>query len=248
MPNHVITECTVTGPQPEIDRLQVLVFRVNNDGKQFLDFDQVIPMPLSLRSGKDSSSAIQAAKLLLVRDGTLSFDSSGLFPIAVERIRADVGLPEPAPMSDVAAAYLVKHPEQEAAGKQCVSNMVETGYPDAYEWSRANWGTKWNSYWFGIDESSDGFLRFHFETAWSFPTPIFEKLAAIFPTLRFECACSDEYVNFVGRGAFNGEPAFEISEGTNELYEGVDGEIPDGDDNYQDELDDLPVENSLSIL
>ena len=247
MPNHVTTRCLVTGPQPEIDRFREMTFRFD-DGDQIVDFNEVIPMPLSLRDSEASSTSQWVAELLLIRGETLSFDSSGLPPIVVERIRADVGSPEPAPMSDVAAAYLEKYPEEEAAGKRRLLNIVETGYPDWYEWSCANWGTMWNSYCFGIDEIDDERLRFHFATAWSFPTPIFEKLA----TLRFECACYDECGNFAGFGAFNGEPAFEIGEATDELFELVYGEKPERGDDTQDEpeqdvvssLETTPVKNN----
>ena len=234
MPNHVTTRCVVTGPQPEIDRFRELVFGFDQDD-QFVDFNQVIPMPLSLRGSEASGTAHTASELLLIRSEAFSFGSRALSPIKTERIRADVGIPEPGPMSVVAAAYLEKHPEEEAAGKRRLLNIVETGYPDWFEWSCANWGTKWNSYWFGIDEIDDGLLRFHFDTAWSFPTPIFEKLAAMFPTLRFECACYDELGNFAGSGAFNGEPPFEIGEATDELYELVYGEKSERDDDAESE-------------
>jgi hypothetical protein len=52
-----------------------------------------------------------------------------------------------------------------------------------------------------------------------FPTPIFEKLAEMFPTLRFDCVCFDEMWNFIGQGAFNGEPPFGFSEPTGERFE-----------------------------
>jgi hypothetical protein len=234
MPNHVTTRCVVTGPQPEIDRFRELVFGFDRDD-QFVDFNQVIPMPLSLRGSEAGGRSELAVELILLRSEVVSLRGRGLLPIEVERIRADVGIPKAGPMSVVAAAYLEKHPDEEAAGKRLLLSIVETGYPDWYEWSCANWGTKWNSYGFGIDENDDGLLRFHFDTAWSFPTPIFETLATMFPMLRFECACFDEFGNFAGSGAFNGEPAFEIGEATDELYELVYGEKPERYDDTQDE-------------
>jgi hypothetical protein len=236
MPNHVTTRCIVTGPQSEIDRFREMTFRFDH-GDEILDFNEIIPMPLSIRDSEASPKWEQAAELLLIRSDTLSFGSGsrGLPQTEVERIRADVDLREPAPMSYVAAAYLEKHPEEEAVGKRRLLNIAETGYPDWYEWSCAYWGTKWNSYCAGIDESDNGLLRFHFETAWSFPTPIFAKLATMFPTLRFECACYDEGGNFAGFGAFNGEPAFKICEATDELYELVYDEKPERDDDAYDE-------------
>lgn len=49
-----------------------------------------------------------------------------------------------------------------------------------YNWQIENWGTKWNSY--GWKERSgaaivgDGFATYQFQTAWSPPTNVFEKL------------------------------------------------------------------------
>jgi hypothetical protein len=243
MPNHVTTRCIVTGPQSEIDRFREMTFR-SDHGDQILDFNEIIPMPLSIRDSEASNTWEQAAELLLIRSDPFSLGSRGLSSTNVERIRADVDLPEPTPMSYVAAAYLEKHPEEEAVGKQRLLNIVETGYPDWYEWSCANWGTKWNSYCAGIDEGDDGLLRFHFETAWSFPTPIFMTLATMFPTLRFECACYDEGGNFAGVGAFNGEPAFKIVEATDELYELVYGVKPEWNEDAEDEPERAAVEVS----
>ena len=50
--------------------------------------------------------------------------------------------------------------------------------------------------------------------AWGFPNPIFEKLAEMFPSLRFECTCFDESWDFAGHGAFNGDPPFKLVEPT----------------------------------
>jgi hypothetical protein len=80
-----------------------------------------------------------------------------------------------------------------------------------------------------------GELRFRFDTAWDFPTPVFEKLAEMFPTLCFRCVCFDEMSNFAGRGAFNGEPPFEYMEATDELFEAVYGYKPEWDYEPSDE-------------
>jgi hypothetical protein len=78
-------------------------------------------------------------------------------------------------------------------------------------------------------------VRFRFDTAWDFPTPIFEKLAEMFPTLCFECVCCEEMSNFAGRGAFNGEPPFQIMEASDELFEKVYEYKPEWDYEPSDE-------------
>lgn len=72
--------------------------------------------------------------------------------------------------------------------------LRDIGYPDWYEWSVANWGTKWNACHVAIDELpvEDGAVEVTFDTAWAAPVPIFRKLAKMFPKLAFEFAWTDE--------------------------------------------------------
>lgn len=50
------------------------------------------------------------------------------------------------------------------------------GYLDWYEWSIANWGTKWNT---GRTVCDSGAVEF--ETAWSFPEGVFNKMLELMP-------------------------------------------------------------------
>lgn len=54
----------------------------------------------------------------------------------------------------------------------CMRALYEVGEVDSLDWSRSNWGTKWNAY--GIEISD---TEICFETAWSMPKPILLKLA-----------------------------------------------------------------------
>lgn len=78
-------------------------------------------------------------------------------------------------------------PEEEAA-------LKDIGYTDWYEWSVANWGTKWNACHVSIHElpEEDGAVEIAFDTAWAAPFPIFKQLTALFPRLAFEFAWTDE--------------------------------------------------------
>jgi hypothetical protein len=62
---------------------------------------------------------------------------------------------------------------------------------NALDWSRENWGTKWNAYSHQPTEQTEDTLILRFETAWSPPYP---WLAALFNTLknRFEHAWMSE--------------------------------------------------------
>lgn len=101
--------------------------------------------------------------------------------------------------------------------------FAETGFRDWYSWAWHNWGTKWNSYCGKILEQSEGRLKFRFQTAWSFPEPIFDALLARYPSLQFDCACFDEGDNFAGKGRYGVD--FECSSElvSDALYEEVYG-------------------------
>ena len=61
-------------------------------------------------------------------------------------------------------------------GKLYLKNLKDYGFINWYDWCIENWGTKWNAY-----EQQHFSIRYDnviiFETAWSYPKPIIEKLA-----------------------------------------------------------------------
>lgn len=63
---------------------------------------------------------------------------------------------------------------------------------DWYEWSINNWGTKWTAY--GYDKNTDYSKNENlwFQTAWSAPHPILQKLSEMYPTITFEHQWADE--------------------------------------------------------
>lgn len=62
-----------------------------------------------------------------------------------------------------------------------------------YDWRRTNWGTKWNAYWSSIDNENNTIILW-FDTAWSCPIPVLNKLAEIccINDVRFEGEWADE--------------------------------------------------------
>lgn len=63
---------------------------------------------------------------------------------------------------------------------------------DWYEWSINNWGTKWTAY--GYDKNTDYSKNENlwFQTAWSAPHPVIEKLAQTYPEISFKHEWADE--------------------------------------------------------
>ena len=64
-----------------------------------------------------------------------------------------------------------------------------------YDWSVANWGTKWNAYGYDIDKdyrTENKENKLIFLTAWSAPHPILEKLAEMYPEINIKHEWADE--------------------------------------------------------
>lgn len=229
MPNHVTTRCTVTGPTTDLAtfRARMIVTTADEKGEPYtlLDFDKIIPAPAILSQIEESTVSEYGARLVILRaERGAPFETMGIYNTHIQRFRDEVAMRD-APIREVAAAYLAKHPEYETAGRLRLQAILETGFAGWYSWNIANWGTKWNCYSFR--PVSDDPLEFLFETAWGFPEPVFAALAREFPALQFKCLTFDEGWNFGGQGYFNppaGEQAWTRCEATDELYERVYGE------------------------
>lgn len=225
MPNHVTTRCIVTGPAAAIRAFKALAFVPDDKGAPSFDFNRIIPMPSQLEGAEASTDAERGAELIVMR-ATAGAPYADIHTIWGKWVREDVNMPKDH-IRDVAKAFLAKHPEIEAKGRVRLQNILETGYADWYQWSIDTWGTKWGAYAFKIVSDTEGRLEFVFETAWSFPTPIFERLAERYQGLAFQCATFDEGSNFSGAGYFNpprSKPPFTITDPADEaLYESVYG-------------------------
>ncbi|NIF28374.1 hypothetical protein F3J44_18560 [Pantoea sp. Tr-811] len=71
---------------------------------------------------------------------------------------------------------------------QMLRNHRKTGFMHSMDFARSAWGTKWNACEPNVDSPESA----SFETAWSFPEPIFIKLSQMFPEATIELAYADE--------------------------------------------------------
>ena len=157
MPNWVNNRLEIIGASKE--DLDKFYDEVTTDGK--LDFNKVIPMPecLNVDSGYPASAAYKIYLMLknkykseyIIRKHFLT-DNNEL-------------------MNDL--NYREKCYE---TGKRYYDNKIETGYTDWYSWRHDNWGTKWNSYE-NLNYETTRYIYIEFQTAWSPPYNIIEKLA-----------------------------------------------------------------------
>lgn len=63
-----------------------------------------------------------------------------------------------------------------------------------YDWNIAHWGTKWNSYGYCEYDQSKNALKFN--TAWSAPHPVIEKLSEMYPDIGIEHSWADEDIGY----------------------------------------------------
>ena len=106
-------------------------------------------------------------------------------------------------------------------------------YEGWYSWRLENWGTKWNAYELAVKRAQAGLLEITFQTAWSFPEPVFAAIAREFPGLQIECVFFDEGWNFAGTAKLaNGRCDIAATKelANAEMYERVYGQKPEIDE------------------
>lgn len=211
MPNHVTTICTVSG---ETEALRTFAEWLAGGG---FDFNRIIPMPNSVKETESSTDASLGLIALTGadKDGRRGFRDYGIVPREVQTTGQLTG-------------WLAKErPKALELGAAAVKAKEETGFYDWYDWARKRWGTKWNAYGTDTRETSADKVVFKFETAWSFPEPIFKRLTEMFPALVFEIASFDEVWNFACVGQWGGRNDYRTVKATDELYERVYGCKPE---------------------
>ena len=196
MPNHVSSNCTITGPADDVRRFVSAVDRsATPDGKAF-DFNGVVATPVEL-IGTTSPVSIQTqqeidalwAEWQKKKDSKCDTGPMGLHSYEKD---APYGLGITQAASD---ALIAKY-----------------GADNWYSWAITNWGTKWGAYdpgeWDVTDCSISGLTTatISYNTAWSPATPFFEQASLLYPTLVFDTEYADEGSGFVGATSFeNGD-------------------------------------------
>lgn len=97
-------------------------------------------------------------------------------------------------------------------GNLGMAEREKYGKDNWYDWSIANWGTKWNSYGYDAEYTPKKFDGEHieFQTAWSRADPVIHTLAEQYPDLSFEYMWADEDFGYnTGKKEYeNGEEMF----------------------------------------
>ena len=220
MPNYVKNKIRFSGPDKDV---REMLEKIKNDelGIGTIDFKKVIPMPESLmiECGSRTTNGLKAVDTYIREHGCdhlVNPDYADDLKYVLDAHKSE--LPEDDQETwDICTIAAV--------------NILKYGYPTWYEWSIDNWGTKWNAcgYEEGIDYSEDECLDF--DTAWSAPIPIIEKLAATYPSIAFEHKWADEdFGNNVGHMEYkDGELTVDMTPDSHKECLELAGEVWDYD-------------------
>lgn len=193
MPNHVINKLEF---DCSAERLKEILFAIcydeGSEGEQTgigtIDFNKIIPMPpsLDIESGSNTERGINLY-LTSVNPSVLYYGTEKMDPVAftslVERLNgARFFYRHNAALTSDEIEKATLHNSEEALlqlGKTAVENLIQYGATTWYDWRTRGdtWNTKWNSY----SPVYEGGNKICFQTAWSAPHPIVEKLSAMYP-------------------------------------------------------------------
>lgn len=197
IPNNVINIVEFHG---DAQQLETMLNAIKNDEYGFgsVDFNKIIPMPesLNISAGSATDKALTLYKEFVevfTLGGTMNMDRLSDIPLRSEEVflkqRQDISR------------------EDWELGKAAWNNLREYGASTWYSWRINNWGTKWNAYSCGMEFCEGDCAKVFFETAWSAPHPILEKLSETYPDIGIEHEWADEDIGVnCGRFSYaNGE-------------------------------------------
>ena len=182
MPNHISTNFRVTGPTDEVKRF--IKDAAGDD--TVLSLDSLLPMPSELRMVSCPVKIMTQAEIDKQwadwREAKAKKQDSG--PMGIHSFDSDkpFGLGITKENSD---SYKAKY-----------------GVDNWYDWTIANWGSKWGVYdeteWNITEEDDISSAGIWYQTAWSPVTIAWERISKNYPTLEFFHEFADEGGAFVG--------------------------------------------------
>ena len=217
MPNHVINRLKFDCPEERLEEiLSAICYDENSEAEKTgigtIDFNKITPMPpsLDIESGSSTDRGINLY-LTSVNPSVRYYGKEKMDPVAftslVERLNGSRSfLRHNAALTpeEIQNATLY-HSEDELLqlGKTAVENLMQYGATTWYDWRTRGdtWNTKWNSY----SPLYDGGNEICFQTAWSPPHPIIEKLSLMYPEVTIKhCWANEDLYQSCGSQTFLG--------------------------------------------
>jgi len=197
MPNYVGNILIINAEQNRVN--EVLNLIKNEKENMAIDFEKIIPMPAELH---------------------IDECSTGDYGLAVikKQNNEDMSIYEEELVKNFNNMCLESKDEALELGQKYYDNLKKYGYKTWYDWSRDNWGTKWNAMNTELMDSDS----IYFETAWNGVEPLICALSEKFPDVEFEYKYADEDTGYnCGEGSVqNGEiDMYYPDGGSTEAYE-----------------------------
>lgn len=182
MPNHVRNILSFDCSPEKLSEILIAVHgdAVGEDAPSPFDFNKIVPMPacLFIESG---SVGDQGLAIVMHRMGK-SDRLQQYMNYPWVKSEASVNT-----LDDLAAFLEKRNPECIGLGEKYFANIQEFGHTTWHGWSNEFWGTKWNAYDIVIEDG-----QICFDTAWSTPVPIIQKLSKMFPDVPIHHLYADE--------------------------------------------------------
>lgn len=200
MPNHVQNSIQLQGDEEKI-REMLEAIQDDEEGFGTVDFNKIIPMPESMKIEAGSRTD---RGLKLYQDFIDVYTLTGTLDKDLTQIPRSS---EEAFLRARTESNNAVDPQEWELGKTAWQNIRQYGSPTWYEWSICHWGTKWNAYSQVPFADQEEHSCLCFQTAWSAPHPVLEKLAEMYPEVVFEHEWADEDlgVNCGRHSYYNGE-------------------------------------------
>ena len=189
MPNYVKNRVVMEG-------IADLPLFIEVDGKKHFDFNRLIPMPKELEMEQGSITEESIIYYLTERCSIsvqeLQGEKASMASVLVQNMFSSKWYEEVfrRVQENMAGASEEEKDIAYDKGRQYISNFMKYGFTTWYGWRNHNWGTKWNA----CDTEILDKDTIVFDTAWSNPDPIMEKLGEIYPGIRIEHWWADEDV------------------------------------------------------
>jgi hypothetical protein len=101
-----------------------------------------------------------------------------IIPPPVDLLMSDINM-----LNDSSLQKLTNLKRKEGVEQKEQKNLIKFGVKDLYDWKVGNWGTKWDACDLIVRYDNDEEFQVDFDSAWSPPIPVFEKIIQDNPNL-----------------------------------------------------------------
>jgi len=206
MPNWVKNRVAFTGKNANKVMKSLLSKDELDPRRKMFDFNKIIPMPksLNIESGSVTDTCIElymtSVNPMVNYFGKDKMEINRFLKIKNTLNAQRTFLPYDFQMDEskllIVIRNLAKFFNQDnyvelalAKGKVAVDNVEAYGYKDWYDWSVANWGTKWNA----CDTVIKG-NTIEFETAWAPVPKLLKRLSEIYCGIKIDYTFAEEQI------------------------------------------------------